>query len=470
MIAIGYFRRSEDSPDSPTLAEQQNTFDHHCQQRGWQPAETFVDVDSGGYLGRTAYQRMRGYIRRNGQDTIVVVTTLGQLHPDLNELICRLIELDALGVQVMPIDEEAGSPLDMALDMWSRRRQAEKRGNAVREAMKLRAVRGKGLGKPPYGYRLGADKRLEVVPEEATVVQLIYKLYLDRNMGVRLIARHLNEQAITTRRGGLWSIVGIRDILRNRAYVGTSSRFGFRVPDSHKAIIDTDTFNRVQERLSSKTLRRGRAQKSLFLLSGLAYCGYCSNKMIGVNRTQTWTRSRKGGKKKGQYRYYQCQSRTNQSMCQYHTKRADELESAVLGMLRSCDNALALSQLAVVRDTAQEALERASLDKRLKTVDRKLGEHLDQAAEGALPQEELRSLGGDLIWERRLVERRMGILVGSAEDGISTGERQDYVLEMLDELRGPWDSLSIAQRKALLEHLVDRIVVHDDRVDVTIKL
>lgn len=470
MITIGYFQATEDSAGSASLTEQQESFERFCQERGCQPAERFADVDPTDYLSESAYQRMLSYIRRDGQDATVVVNSLGQLHPDLNELVRRLIELDTLGAQVISMNEETGSPLETALNVWSSRRQAEKRGDAVKEAMKLRAVRGRGLGRPPYGYRLGADKRLEVVPEEADVVQFIYRLYLEKHLGVRLIARHLNEQGTTTRRGGLWSIVGIRDILRNRTYVGTSSRFGFRVPDSHRAIVSSDTFSQVQERLTARTTRRARGQRSPFLLSGLAYCGYCGNKMIGVNRTQTWTRAKKGGKRKGEYRYYQCQSRTNQSICQYHTKRADDLESAVLDTLRACDNLAALERLTVIPDPTQGASERRRLDRRLKTLDRKLGECLDQTAEGSVSTEGLRSVGGDIIWERRFVERRIGILEGSANRGVSTSQRQKHALEMLDELRERSDSLTTAARKALLEHLIDQIVVYDDHVNTTIKL
>ena len=103
----------------------------------------------------------------------------------------------------------------------------------VKEAMKARAMKGEGLGRPPFGYRIGAGRRFEVVPEEAATVELIYGLYLEQNLGLRLITRYLNERGIKTRRGGMWNIIGIRDILRNHTYIGTYSRFGVRVPGSY---------------------------------------------------------------------------------------------------------------------------------------------------------------------------------------------------------------------------------------------
>ena len=57
-------------------------------------------------------------------------------------------------------------------------------------------------------------------------MRYIFRLYLKDGLGIRRIARRLNEEGLRTRRDGLWSMVTVRDILRNRAYVGTYSRFG----------------------------------------------------------------------------------------------------------------------------------------------------------------------------------------------------------------------------------------------------
>jgi hypothetical protein len=123
--------------------------------------------------------------------------------------------------------------------------------------------------------------------------------------------------------------VSIRDILRNRAYLGTYSRFGVRVPGSHPALISPDDFRRVQDCLTARRSGYSTPQASPFLLSGLAYCSYCGNKMIGVSRRQSWKRQKDGTVAEASYRYYQCQSRTNQSLCDYHTRRAVDLEGEV---------------------------------------------------------------------------------------------------------------------------------------------
>ena len=474
MRAIGYFRVTSDIKQGVPIAleEQEKGFSRFCQERGYQPVTTFVDVDSGDRVSCTQYQRMLRDIRKQRENFLVVVKSLCHLHPDSQETVRCLLELDGLGVMVLATDEALDDPLAAALQVWSTQRQGEGSGERVREAMRLRAIRGKGLGKPPFGYRIGADQKLEVVPEEADTVSLIYRLYLQENRGVRLIARYLNERGITTRKGGRWSIVAIRDILRNRAYLGTYSRFGVKVPGSHPSIIPVHIFDRVQGQLSAKPRQGGYARRSPFLLTGLAYCGYCGNRMISVNRSQTWTRHKDGGKSKGEYRYYQCQSRANQSVCQYHTRRAEDLESAVLAALQRFSSPDTREQLVKQPAPAVDykTTEQSQLAKKLKALGRKFRGYLDQAAQGVISLEELRTMGGGLVRDRQFLEQRLALLEAEARQEITAEQRREYTFEVMENLQEQWESMTFPARRALLQYVIDRITVYDDRVETLLRL
>jgi site-specific DNA recombinase len=474
MRAIGYFRVISDiQQDAPSsLVELEEGFLQFCQERGYQPITVFVDMDSVGKINCAQYQHMLSYIRKQRESFHVVVKSLQHLHPDPQEVMRCLLELDSLGARVLSTDEELTDPLAAALQVWSTQRQGEKRGEQVREAMKIRAIHGKGLGRPPFGYRVGVDQKLEIVPEEAATVALIYRLYLEENMGVRLIARYLNEQGITTRRGGRWSIVGIRDILRNRVYLGTYSRFGIIVPGSHSSIISPQIFSKAQERLSAQPKQGGYTPRSPFLLSGLVYCGYCGNKMIGVNRSQTWTRHRDKGESKGEYRYYQCQSRTNQSVCQYHTRRADDLERMVIAILEKFSSPQARERIAKQPDLTMdyEILDRPQLEKRLNSLSRKLRGYLDQAAQGVISLERLRAVGEELVRERQFLEQRLALYDAEAKQEITAEQRWEYILEALQDLREQWEAMTFPSRRALLQHVLDRIVIYDDHVETQLRL
>ena len=283
--------------------------------------------------GRPQYGNMLDYVKRSGSEFLVVTAGVQHLGDTLESSVRRLLELDVLGSRVVCFDEDMPDPYQQALKHWPGDGGA--RGQRIKEAMMAKAFRGEGLGKPPNGYRIGSQGKLEVIPEEAATVRLIYDLYLREDIGMRRIVRHLNEREVPTRGGGGWSIVTVRDVLRNRVYLGTYSRFGTRVPRSHTAIINPEDFEMAQQKMTRiKTKRVSRAPES-FLLSGLAFCAFCGNKMLGVSRRQGWRR-KDGSSAVGHYRYYQCQSRTNQGVCRYHTWRSEVLEEYVLGQVQGC--------------------------------------------------------------------------------------------------------------------------------------
>jgi hypothetical protein len=119
------------------------------------------------------------------------------------------------------------------------------------------------------------------------VVRYIFRLYLQEDMGIRRIAGQLNQEEVPTRRGGRWSMVTVRDLLRNRVYLGTYTRFGVKVPGSHPPLVTADDFRRVQERLQSRGHRGTERTLTPFLLSGLVYCARCGS-LPWCSRSSWW--------------------------------------------------------------------------------------------------------------------------------------------------------------------------------------
>lgn len=180
---------------------------------------------------------------------------------------------------------------------------------------RLQSVKeGKFVGnKPPYGYqrvRLKGEKgfTLEPIPEQAKVVKQIFKWYAygdeDGNvMGFSEIGKRLHNLGILSATGRTeWQSASIRDILYNPAYIG-KVRWGLRpqkksVIDGqrvvqrtrnisattydglHPAIIDTETYNIVQNRRVKN--RNNTCPKSKSVqnpLAGLVICAKCGKNM-----------------------------------------------------------------------------------------------------------------------------------------------------------------------------------------------
>ena len=394
--------------------------------------------------GRPQYGNMLDYIKRSGSEFLVVTAGVQHLGDTLESSVRRLLELDVLGSRVVCIDEDMPDPYQQALKRWPGDGGA--RGQRIKEAMMAKAFRGEGLGKPPNGYRIGSQGKLEVIPEEAATVRLIYDLYLREDIGMRRIVRHLNEREVPTRGGGGWSIVTVRDVLRNRVYLGTYSRFGTRVPRSHTAIINPEDFEMAQQKMTRmKTKRVSRAPEP-FLLSGLAFCAFCGNKMLGVSRRQGWRR-KDGSSAVGHYRYYQCQSRTNQGMCRYHTWRSEALEEYVLEQVRDA------LESGKTRLQPVDYQPNAKAAKGVKLLETQFLRTLERAASGAISLKHIR-LGLEEIDAQREALKKDSAPHPDLTDAIAGGDAS--------RLLSNWDSLDRDAIGHIIRAMVSRVSVGDD--------
>src|SRR3989454_12411842 len=97
----------------------------------------------------------------------------------------------------------------------------------------------------PFGYRY-IDGSLEVNDEEAKVVAYIYRRYLE-GKGIAKICQELNRLGHRTKTGRTWASQTVANILGNPVYCGLTRSNGSVKAGSHRALIEPDTFNRVQQ-------------------------------------------------------------------------------------------------------------------------------------------------------------------------------------------------------------------------------
>ena len=445
MRAIAYFRA--EAQEDGSLAGMESAFAEYCRANLHQPVKTFVSAGGAEVWEDLEYRRMVRYMRESGSEFLVVVPSARTLGSDLESLARSMVELEGIGAKVTCSDEDFPDPLQNAFQTLGIKGVSRTRSHRIKESMRARALRGQVLGRPLFGYRIGSQGTLEVVREEAAVVELIYRLYVSDGLGLRLIAQHLNERGIPTRRGGNWNVVSIRDILRNPAYTGTYTRLGVRRPRVHEAIITPEVFRAAQDLVRERRPVGRVVNSEPFLLSGGLICGYCGNKMMGVTRRQSWRR-KDGRRARNVYRYYQCQSRNNQSLCGYHTWREKALEGAVLSQLRYA--LLAKASQAHDNDEAAGVLQRESATLRsvkVRNAERRFLGAVKRAARGATTVRVL----GEYLKE-----------LDAARRGAAGALPPADVAETLAN----WESLDFEVRQDFLLHRAARIVVKDDTVEV----
>lgn len=81
------------------------------------------------------------------------------------------------------------------------------------------------LSTAPYGYEIYKLKgvkgnSLQVVPEQAKVVQMIFDMYTEQGMGYNTIVYELNRMHVPTMNGKPWSQSSVVNIITNETYTG----------------------------------------------------------------------------------------------------------------------------------------------------------------------------------------------------------------------------------------------------------
>ena len=120
-------------------------------------------------------------------------------------------------------------------------------------------------GTVPLGYD-AKDKKLVINKTEAQTVRTIFKLYLELRSFGKLVAELDRRRIVTKRRdtkvakyqGGIPFTYGpLAYFLKNRIYLGEIHHGGKWFKGEHAAILDRQTFDRVQQLLKENNVRRG---------------------------------------------------------------------------------------------------------------------------------------------------------------------------------------------------------------------
>jgi site-specific DNA recombinase len=165
-----------------------------------------------------------------------------------------------------------GQKLNLKKSEAKRAKKREKFGQSLSVAERLLKGREAGAragkhqsGPAPYGYmrdyteRSTKGVRLQIHPEEAAVVRVVFKEYLRRKSMKRLI-EFLDEQGLKTRRKKQWSRAGVSWILKNETYLGRVHFGNIRAKGQHPPIISPIIFNKVQKLIRKNNKRGGKAK------------------------------------------------------------------------------------------------------------------------------------------------------------------------------------------------------------------
>ena len=143
-------------------------------------------------------------------------------------------------------------------------------------------------GPPPFGYKL-VNSRLVIEPKESKWVKRMFSEAFE-GQSPQKIKQLLDSNAVSPRRGGLWTIGSVAALLKNSHYIGNYA-FNDRKSDelvtvTCPAIVDPDLWKAVQLKRKRQYSRAPQQNptKHFYLLRDLMFCGHCGRPIAGRQR------------------------------------------------------------------------------------------------------------------------------------------------------------------------------------------
>lgn len=143
--------------------------------------------------------------------------------------------------------------------------------------MRENIIKGKATGgNVALGYTINADKKIIINEQEAQTVRIIFNMYAE-GYTYQQIQDELNRQGRKISRGNDFNKSSMNRILSNRRYIGeyTCKNVPEVIINPNIAIVDIETFNRVQSRLNDwKSHRKTKSKDAEYILTSKAVCVY----------------------------------------------------------------------------------------------------------------------------------------------------------------------------------------------------
>ena len=482
----------------------------HARQQGWSVSPDAVFRDdgySGASLGRPGLGALRALAAGGGLDRVLVAAPDRLARAYVHQVLL-LEELERGGCQVVFLERPMSSDPHDQLLLQIRGAVAQYERSLIAERMrrgrlaKLKAGLLLPWTSPPYGYRLDPDRPrdpagVRLDESQAVVVKELFAGYLEQGATLFGLARRLEAAGIPSPKGRrLWSLSTLRVVLSNPTYTGQVYANRHRVDSARArhsamqpvgrsgvsnrstpnsawvpvaavpAVVSQEVFDRVQQKLAVNRQRSSRNNKAHpYLLRALVSCGRCGLACNG--------RTDRDG-----YSYYVCQGKSGainsrrEERClarMIPVSQLDELVWADLGEVLADPRqvAVALERAAGGAWLPQEFQARRAQLRRGRASLRQQVERLTEAYLAGVVQL------GEYQRRRAEVEGRLASLEAQETQLGTEADRGSALVGMVESLaafcvrvRGGLDGATFEQRRALVELLVDRVVVTGEEVEI----
>ena len=463
ILAVIYARYSSHSQTEQSIEGQLAAAHAYARGHGYTVVREYCDrAQTGRNDNRDAFQRMLSDTDKHQFDVIITwkVDRIGRNREDIafNKHRCKKngVRIEYVAENLPDSAESVilESVLEGMAEYYSLQLSTNIRRGQLESAKKLQCVG----GTRPLGYDVDRETKRYIRDEKtAPIVKQIFDRYAEGQTEKEIID-WLNEQGIRTTKKKPFSKSSLATLLHNEKYIGVYIYGDIRIEDGMPALVDRDTFDKVQELM--KVNRRAPSHTwthAEYILTDKLFCGKCGSPMVGESGF-----SHTGAK----HSYYSCVGKRKKKTCDKKPVRQDWIEGEVLKATREV---LADEELldwitdrtyAYYLATNGKEEERAILQKELAGVDTSI-DRLVSAIEAGAFNDRIKTRLDDLN------AQKAQITASIAEMELASGFRltRDHIAFFLRQFRDA-DMEDRACQKRLVQTFVNAVFVFDDKIKI----
>ena len=402
-----------------SIDEQIDKLESYCKIKDWSVYKVYTD---GGFSGsnteRPALERLIKDADKKKFDTVLVykLDRLSRSQKDTLFLIEDVFIKN--GIEFLSLQEnfDTSTPFGKAMiGLLSVFAQLER--EQIKERMQLgklgRAKSGKSMmwTKTSYGYDYHKETgTMTINPVQSLAIKFIFESYLS-GRSITKLRDDLNEKFPKEKP---WNYRAVRVILDNPVYCGYNQYLGEIYKGNHEPIISKEVYDKTQKEL--KIRQRTAAEninprpfQAKYMLSGIAQCGYCLAPlkiMLGVIR--------KDGTRFIKYECRQRHPRKIKGVTTYNDNKKcdsgfyykDDLEAFVLQEVNKLQHDSEYLE-AILSDDHKESIDRASYQKQIRELSKKLSRLNDLYIDDRITLEELQAKSAEFLNMRALLEKEL---------------------------------------------------------------
>jgi len=510
-VAIYVRVSTQRQAQTQTIEQQLDRLRVSIEEHGWTLLDHHIFRDdgySGASLRRPGLDRLRDVVAAGEVDRVILTAPDRRARNYVHQVLL-LEELGRTGCLVEFLDRPMSADPHDQLLLQIRGAVAEYERSIIAERMrrgrqaKLRAGLLLPWTRAPYGYRLDAERPrdptgVRVAVAEAAVVSEIFAHYLEEGMGLLGVAKALGRAGIATPNGhARWNTATLRGMLTNPCYTGQvyAGRTRAQPPRIRRsalhpigqpsttqaptpqeewvlvasipALVSEEQFTQVQAKLArNRQFARRNNTAHDYLLRALVSCGVCQVACTGRSD------------RRHRYDYYVCRAKANpvasrrDDHCPARYIPAQQLDDlvwqdlcALLTHPESIAQTLARAQGG--HWSSQEVQARQEvLRKGRFSIEQQRERLTDAYLSEVMPLAEYQRRRGELEQKAHGLTQQMQQLAAQTSRQADVATQVCGAKAFCERVQAGVASASFAQRRQLVELLIDRVVVTDAEVEI----